>query len=111
MKKAPGLIDGRLGSGAGEDEVRGGKRRRGRPRADDVAEDALVQDRRAGVGGRGEEGRDTARGLDEGDRVRAVVGDDGGDRVAVPGEIVEMVISLGPRGQEGHVERMRATAH
>ena len=105
-----GLVDGLLADGTREDEVRRGKRGSGRTRADGVAQEALVQDGRTGVGGRGEEGCDAARSLDEGDRVRAVVGDDRGDRVAVPGEVVEMVIPFRARGQEGNVERMRTTA-
>ena len=102
------LIDGLLRHGTREHEVGRGKGRRGRARADDVAQGAFVEDRGAGVGRGREERRDARGGLDVGDRIRAVVGDDGGDRTGVPGEIVEMVVAFRTCGQEGDVDRMRA---
>ena len=105
-----GLIGRLLGLRATEDEVRGGERRRRRAGADDVAEVALGEIGRSGVGRSREERGDARRRLDERNRVRAVVRDDGGDRFAVPGEVVEVIIPFGAGGQERDAEDVAAAA-
>ena len=105
-----GLIGRLLGLRATEDEVRGGERRSRRAGADDVAEVALGEIGRSGVGRSREERGDARRRLDERDRVRAVVRDDGGDRFAVPGEVVEVIIPFGAGGQEGNADDVGAAA-
>ena len=105
-----GLISRLLGLSAAKDEVRGRERRGRRAGADDVAEVALGEIGRSGVGRSREERGQPARRLDERDGVRAVVRDDGGDRVIIPGEVVEMVISFGAGRQERDADDVAAAA-
>ena len=104
------LIDRLLGLRPAEHQVGGGERRGRRAGADDVAQVAFAEIGRPGVGRRREKRGQARRRLDEGDGVRAVVRDDGGDRMGIPGEVVEMIIAFSPGRQERDADDVGAAA-